>query len=280
MPVKYNQRMLFIIGFLLLILTNIVVLMGVASNRSGDHGNPILLTERELGLPYSYKRDNSGLSLRVNWRMLSIEKEQIRYWGSRESQWFDENALKKLGFDTERYLASRDDTGYPKRPITKEVFIALEYGGEPYDTMLTRAEMAVTKAIELSQLKNDDETLSANLKDAKDQFERERVSESRLFAIDASRDAGELQRKYSDTTRYIITKGVVYPSYNSNTKRVFGHIKRVSIEQITVPLKFRKAIDSVRNQHRAWKKAQPPRYLVSLIYGTRLEPWVVSTARL
>ena len=85
----------------LLVLTNIIVLVGVAYNRMGDTETSLLLTERELSLPYrSYsKKENSGLSLRVNWNVIptnTFGNNSRRYnlCGYRNPAWL--TTLKKI----------------------------------------------------------------------------------------------------------------------------------------------------------------------------------------
>jgi hypothetical protein len=58
------------------VLTNAVALIGVAHNRSGDPDSVLVLTRRELQMPYRWwrVRENSGIDLRLLWRM---DKEEI-----------------------------------------------------------------------------------------------------------------------------------------------------------------------------------------------------------
>ncbi|MFT7823310.1 MAG: DUF4824 family protein [Sulfurimonas sp.] len=60
-----TSKKLFLIAFLILILTNLIVLYGVFNNKKGEPESQIILTERELQVPYSTSKENSGLSLRI-----------------------------------------------------------------------------------------------------------------------------------------------------------------------------------------------------------------------
>jgi hypothetical protein len=63
MKILLSSRALFLLGFFMIVATNIVVLSGVASNRSGNPESEVILTERELQLPYKIHEENSGLTL-------------------------------------------------------------------------------------------------------------------------------------------------------------------------------------------------------------------------
>jgi hypothetical protein len=78
---------LFVSGFALILIANVIALAGVAANRSGKPEAVIELTERELRLPYYEMNDeNSGLALHLNWRTLPEIKDDIypfySRWGS------------------------------------------------------------------------------------------------------------------------------------------------------------------------------------------------------
>ena len=74
-----SSRGLFVSGFILLVLINIIVLSGVAYNRSGDPAALIWLTERELKMSYRSYEENSGLSLCLDWRTLDKNEEYRGY---------------------------------------------------------------------------------------------------------------------------------------------------------------------------------------------------------
>ena len=59
-----------LIGLTILIGSNLAVLGGVVYNRMGDATAQLTLTERELSLPYNSgaQKENSGMSLSINWR--------------------------------------------------------------------------------------------------------------------------------------------------------------------------------------------------------------------
>jgi len=66
-----SQRRWLLVGLSLIVLTNAVVLSAAALNRAGEPESSVLLSERELALPYATasRRSNSGLALHLEWRV-------------------------------------------------------------------------------------------------------------------------------------------------------------------------------------------------------------------
>ena len=279
MKILLSSRGLFILGFVILLATNIVVLSGVASNRSGEPESQITLTERELQLKYQVHKENSGLALRLAWRALGKVEDDSNYPGWRSPAWFGGEKLKELGFNIKDYLSSNGNTTFYKQPIPKEVFIVLENDGEPYREALKRAKLALEKKESSFKLNPGDKSLRNKFERAEKRLKRESITETRLFASDAGLDPKKLREKYRDRTRFIIIKGLVKPRYNYNKKRkeVFGYITKLSVANIHVPLKYRDILDAIIAKD-IYRKNEfgSPRYKVELAYGKRLEPWIVS----
>lgn len=270
-----SSRGLFLMGFIILAVTNIVVIAGVAANRSGEPETRVTLTERELPLPYRLHKENSGLSLHLKWRVLGMAEDYNRYSGWTSPAWLDTEKLAALGFaiDAKARAASH------KRPISKEVFIVLEYDGPPYREAVQRAQKSFDSAANLLKQKAGDKALADQFESAENRLKKERESESRLFAIDAGLNQQTLREKYEDRMRFIIVRGLVEPDYSyDKTRNTFlGHISRLSVENIFVPLKFRKALEAIVDGKKSRQKTvDPPRYEVALAYGSRLEPWIAS----
>jgi len=277
MKMILSSRKLFVIGFVIVVATNIVVLSGVASNRSGEPGTQITLTERELQLPYIVHDENSGLALRLAWRALSKDKDNSPYPDWKSPAWFNAEKVKELGFNIGDYLSSNGNTKFHKQPIPKEVYIVLENDGEPYRDAVKRAEVELEKEESSLKLNPKDKRLRNNFERAEKRLMRERITETRLFAIDSGLDPHRLREKYDDRTRFIITKGLVKPRYNKKKKEVSGYIAKISMERIHIALKHRKIFDAILIQNKTKKNEfKSPRYEVKLAYGSRFEPWIVS----
>ncbi|MHC4179583.1 MAG: DUF4824 family protein, partial [Planctomycetota bacterium] len=107
--------------------------------------------------------------------------------------------------------------------------------------------------------------------------------ETRLFVVDAGREARRLRDRYADTERYVITRGVVRLSYqerdNGNrlpTPRLQGWIQSVLPSQIFVPQPYSRVLEEIR--HRDPPAPEPPegepRFAVTVSWGSNYEPWM------
>ena len=266
------KKLLFILGFVVLVGTNIFVLSGVVYNRAKGPVTLTELTERELKMPYSTNDENSGLSLRLKWRTLGSDNRFSFYRYQKGLTWFNEEKLKELEFNLENTNKFNRNSKWYKELLPKNAFIVLEYDVKLYKEAIKRTKEKLEKtAKELETGVEDD---SNNFEWAETQLKDELESESRLFAIDAGLDANKLLEKYSDQNHFIIVPGEVKMSYNYRaiTNKFSGYISRINVESIHVPLKFRKTFDSVLEK----KKAKIPRYKIGLAYGKRFEPWIQS----
>ncbi len=272
-------------GFLLLAATNIVVLGGVAANRSGEPEARLVLSERELQPPYSTRKENSGLSLRLVWRVLGEDDEAngYRYW--QFPAWFNAAKIAELGLDTYGNAGSGNDDTRAKKPVPKEVYVVLELDGEPYRRAQAQAEKALAKEKELQEMTPTDQSKSEEisrkekLKAAAKRLEDERLRSSRLFAIDAGLDAKILRERHPDRSKCIIVKGVVeVTNHGSQSKKeVCGRITMLLTENIHVPLEHRASFEAATTK----KQATNPdftgsRYTIELVYGSRFEPWIAT----
>ena len=66
---------------LVLLVSNVFVLTGVAYNRSGDPVSRMTLTERELASPYSYsyRKEDSGVVFNLQWRVMADRQNFSSY---------------------------------------------------------------------------------------------------------------------------------------------------------------------------------------------------------
>ena len=270
---------LFALAFAVLIATNVWVLGGAAYNRTGVPEATASLTERELPTPYRVPRENSGLSLGIAWRSLGKDPNDFGTYASRFPGWFDAEKLEALGFDTGGARPSDKDGVFAKQPVEKEVFIVLENDGPAYREALKRAENAREKAKDLFRSNPEDQKLRNKWERARRQYRRERIAASRLFAVDAGLDPRRLRGLYGNRTRYMIARGLVIPRYHYEDKKreAAGYILNLSIENINVPLRYRKVLEGLPDK----KPSQPdgfsgPRFAVELAYGRRFEPWIRS----
>jgi hypothetical protein len=219
------------------VVTNAIVLLGIARNQDGQPLETIQLTERELPLEPHGKED-SGLSLRLQWQRFGSPNND-------QYAWLDRMKLEELGFD--RQAALRD----PKRPpLERPAFLALEYNGPTWEQWL--------KAIEKdpNAVRPDASTMN-----------------SRLFVIDAARRPEQLLEKYRDPGRYVIVRGLIYVAvvnWDQATRkpgpsRLQASVSRLLPESIHVPPSLSGGLPGLG-----------PSYTVTLSYGRRFEPWIVT----
>jgi hypothetical protein len=273
-------RGLFLAGLALILGTNVLVVAGALGNRRGTPEARVTLTERELALPGYRREENSGLALQVDWRILGEASRDDGFnghWGS--PAWLDAAKLEALGFRTAE-LRERSREGTYKQPLSREVFVVLEFDGAAHREALERAEAARFRAAEACPAGCADKDKGEALKAAESRLARERVSASRLFAVDAGLDAARLREAYPDRARYIITPGIV-DVWRQARDQLRGHITRLSVSAVHVPLEFTAVLEGFPTiTPNAGKPPPPPRYAVDLAVGRRLEPWVQNIRRL
>lgn len=275
MKINLSVRTLFILAFLIVAVTNVIVLSGVAVNRSGEPGSIVMLTERELKLPDAIQKENSGLSLRLAWGV-GIEDNHKQGFSSR----LNAEKLKSLGFNTEEYSRFiKDKTDFHKQLITtKEVFLVLEYDGETHKRWVKQAEIQLENERTLEKQKKIADF--SRVKGSEIKLQRLRKFFSRLFVIDAGIDPEILRKKYQERTRFIITKGFIALNPRSNwgarTQEIYGEITGLNINSIQIPLEHKPFFETFLNSKTSPMEAKPPRYKVEIAYGSRFEPWIVS----
>lgn len=280
-----------IIAAILLLLTNVIVLAGVAYNRSDETDASLLLTERELSLQdYSYnKEENSGLALTIDWNIIStnsLRKNARKYslYRGGNPDWLDENKLKQLAVDVdelrENHNAFDYDYGYD-RITSIEVIYVLEYDGDSYQTVLSEAEKDTQQLRESVKTHPDDEDMVDRLESRMEWLKRLQVSETRLIVIDAGLDAQVLRGKYKDKSKYLLLRGELKPYWDDD--KLVARVKQLFISRVHVPLPHVNDITELTNREALNSKygEEPlmPRYQVKLNIGKRLEPWIEKVKR-
>ena len=257
---------LFLLAFCVVILSNIVVLVGVYLNRSGEPTSEIVLTQRELALPYRYAKENSAISLSIIYRTENAFRD--KYLDYNAPEWLNEVKLKELGFNIAKY---NNPNSHRNRP-TKEVFLVLQYNGEAYrESLKLREEGLERKAILLYANKK----IKRDYEDAKNNLEYEKVSASRLFAIDAGLNYEVLRQKYSNKTKYMIVKGLIILVHKYKKNELYGRIQELSVKNIHVPYEFKHIFKNIKTKVKHGRmKNRPPQYKVVVKYGSSYEPWI------
>ena len=274
------MRKFIIAAVILLLLTNVVVLAGVAYNRSGAPQVSIELTERELPIQQSFGAtdENSGTALSVEWKMFDPDADPKYIPSSYEtSPWLNDAKLIELGFDIEKLKRNIDRYQYRTSHLTIEAILVLEYDGQTYREALALAESRAEALRNEVNDNPDDVNLATRYKNYSEQLTRLKQSRSRLYIIDAGHDIQTLIQKYADNDNYLFLRGEIGLRWNEDV--IKGNIRQLSIQKLHIPLPFSQLLSGLAGEHRYYPyktTSIPPRYTVKLNIGNRLEPWIES----
>ena len=268
----------------LLLLTNVVVLAGVAYNRSAEPLVSIELTERELPIQYSYnsKEENSGTALSLKWQIFDPDKNP-KYLSSIYSTptWLDDKKLTALGFDMKELKNDVKKHQYRTSHLSNEAVLVLEYQGDSYHKALAIAESKAERLRKRVADFPEDEKELKKLNNFEAQLSRLKISQTRLYVVDAGPDKKALTQKYSDKNKYLFAHGEIGLSWNNKTLE--GRIRKLYIPKIHVPLPFSNILSGFTPEDRYSSynaNSTPPRYKVQLNRGKRLEPWIASVTQI
>lgn len=265
-------RILFAAAFVLLVAVNSLVLSRVADNRTEAPVARLWMTERELPKIKWLAMENSGVDLHIRWRNLGREENGV---DDGSPSWLSGKKLEELGFDFANGLPPGDHRAKPAPD--REVFLVMEYSGPAHHAAIRRAERALVRLDEEQRRDPGARTGQSERFQAKKRIRSEEAERSRLFVVDADRDARRLQQLYDNPAKYIITRGVVGLRYREEGGRLWasGHIRSVNPGRLHVPLQFRRQLDGILKEDRRGSNANNlPLYEVEVVYGKRLEPWI------
>ena len=276
------MRKLILAAVSLLLFTNVVVLAGVAYNRSADPLVSIELTERELSVRQIFNRsdENSGTALSLKWQINPDEIPKYFSGNYKKAAWLDDKKLTALGFDMKELKNDIEKYQYRTSHLSTEAVVVLEYQGESYDKALALAESKAERLRKKVADFPDDEAELKKLNNFEKQLSRLKISNSRLYAIDAGLNEQALMNKYTEQNKYLFARGEIGLSWNK--KNIEGRIRHLYIQQIHVPLPLSNILPSLalENGYNSYNaKIIAPRYKVQLNIGKRLEPWVASVTQ-
>jgi hypothetical protein len=258
----------------LILVTNAAALLGVTNNRSDIPESQLVLSQRELQQStWNVGRENSGITLRLNWRFEQVEQKNYDYgvysgqWGM--PVWLNKAKMAELGFDVDNQVGT-DESGRRRREVqSKEVLLVLELNGQAYQHQLQRSrQYAENEREQLDAIPNSDDH-KRRTRNAEQSYLQEQNQNSRLFVIDAGLNLRKLRFNYPDQARYAIVHGLIRPSTmnDKNEVRIGGTISDLYGGTINVPLEYRQVFDNVIS------------YEVTVAYGKRLEPWIVAASK-
>jgi hypothetical protein len=268
-------------GAALILITNVVILSWVTHNRGGEPEAVVSVTERELSIPYRRGIDNSGLSLRLQWRVANTTGPgRDSHWNSPD--WLGVEKLKELGFKIDSFKNRQERRKRGKNTLARQVLIVLEYDGNAYVETVAHTEEKLKSAMAVTSDQPDHQEADRKLKDARQRLAHERHSASRLFAVDAGTDPVRLRARYPDKSRYLILQGMVDLRYDSKPEfEPRGYIARLLNNSLNVSLTHRYVIENaVSGGRSSLPRGKKPRYSVELACGRSFEPWIREVAQL
>ena len=271
------RRRAMIVGVALILAVNLIVLAGVAWNRSGEPESTVRLSERELGLPQGqlHSKENSGVTLHLMWRVHSVTDMQENSYGQHFfggiAPWLDAPRLAALGFDVSQGIGTTAHAA--KRQQIRDVVLVLELGGPAYRQSLDRVQKKAKDEEALKTANPGNEEFERRAKQSREHALREESANSRLFVVDAGLEAESLRAQYPDKAHYLIMRGQIRSQIltQDRKERWAGFIEAVSISQINVPVHFQ----NVLKQAQDGSPNTPMQYEAIVASGKRLEPWLV-----
>ena len=277
-----NRIKVLALGLGIIVVTNLVALGGVAYNRSGQPDAVVELTERELGLPYNYgiNRENTGLQLRIQCRAEDANEYNYSYGNcSGSPAWLDQAKMIELGFELEPWSEEMERRWGYRSELSRQVYVVLEFDGPAYQRTVAKAEADLKDAKELAASNPGREEFTRRVQGAQERLDTELVQSSRLFLVDAGADMQALRTRYGDAAKFVIMRALVYPFLRGekDDTKWWGTISQLVADRVNVPLEHRTTLGNVEVFRGVGIKALPPRYAVTLAFGKRAEPWVLST---
>jgi hypothetical protein len=281
----------------LLIVVNAVVLGGIAYNRSGEPTTTITLTEREIPLSYaSYSdRENTGLSLRLEWETVGTSPEGYSSPGKRrrndKKEWFDKAKLESIGFNCSMPLDATGAEDHYQKMLPRKTYVVLEYEGAAWESWLADAREELAESEREAQ---ENGIAQEKLINDREQFDLKYRTHSRLFLIDVANDSNALRRKYADKQRYLVLPAKVRmifyqpmpfdDDFKEEPPRLQGEVSDILVDTLSVPKAYRPILEKrLRRTQKHSDKYKPedasergPAYEATIHIGKRSEPWIAS----
>jgi len=243
------NRIGFILGLAVLLISNATLLTRVGANSSGGPVQTIELTEGELPMMPRGPEDSS-VSLRIAWRPIDSRPASSQA-GRERGITFDEEKLLSMGFRLGKPDEKDPQFRVPQRRL---LYVALEVSPEAPHLPSAAAGPGQT--------------------DARPQASPAAAGfRSRLKAVDAGSSFEQLRARYPDGKRHFVVRGVIDAfAVNDPSKGAAphweGYVAMILPSEVQVPLPFSKNL--------AGEQGKEPRYSVTLHYGRNTEPWVGS----
>lgn len=247
-----------VLGLALILLGNLLVLLQVYGNRQ-DVSGKMRLTERELTMPYGYRRENSGITLQLQWRMSYLEQPDD------DDDFYRRRAFPLSKVQQEEWgLASEPARQGYRSARARTAYVVLEYDGEAHRKALAIQQARVEEWRGL-------ETTEQNQKglERRQNVYKHVLRGSRLYAVDVGLDRAALEQRYS-SARHLILPAVVRPRYTKDEGWRLN-VEHLQVASVYVPRPYRDRLAGLEGRRR---QEQSPRFVVDVQWGARGEPWV------
>lgn len=274
MKFALSQARALLIGVALIVVTNAVVLAGVAYNRSGEPESVLRLTERELSIRnWNWpENENSSIDLRLSWRVASGDTDG-REWDY-GLYWLKDAQLRELGFDVVDDVDSDAGKERVYKQPSRRAWLVLEYDGPAYQKALAIARKAAERAAARTQANPGDSELQERLNSARGEVRDLERFASRLFVVDAGRDAAALRKRYPDRQHYVVVGGRLDVVIGGPTEhdRMVAQVIEIDAGTIRVPNPYRAIVEPFVQDNRYSNRE--PRFAATVNFGRRFEPWI------
>jgi len=188
--------------------------------------------------------DSTAIFLELTWDVPSSGPESE--WSP---AWLTPEKLSELGFDCRVPAASPEARGHYASQPPVPAYVVLEYEGEAWKRAVRRPDRT-----------------------------------TRLFAVDAGRDAGSLRAKYPEPSLHAIARAVIGLRLQERSRRdgaplpeprLRGSIEMILPDRIFVPRPHSLALQDLRPAPGDDKgSAREPRFAVKVSWGRDHTPWV------
>ncbi|MBM0106007.1 DUF4824 family protein [Steroidobacter sp. S1-65] len=285
MKLQWSRTRALLTGAALIVVTNAVVLAGVAYNRSGEPEAVLRLTERELRLSYWSWPDNenSSIDLQLSWRVARTQQDERLGYLYGGLDWLQPAQLQELGFDVSGDMQSNEDAQRVSRQPSRRVWVALEYDGPAYQAALEQARAALERATALAQANAGEEEFEQRLRAAQAGLEREKRIDSRLFIVDVGLDPDALRARHPNRQQYVMVPGRLRVSIQGpeGQQRPVAHVFDLDVDAIRVPYDYRDIVEPLtRAADATYYDRREPRFQATVNFGRRFEPWIVEVQSL
>jgi len=236
----------YVIPFVLPAIFAAIVLAATAANGRSGRG-PTMLTEREAGLT-PRTRDRSIAEVWLGWSEPA----------ERSGAWLTRDALEALGFDLSVDASDQRAESHYRRQLARRAFVAFELDGPAWQAVLAES--------------NRDEAVAE-----RGAMAGPRVNGSRLVPVAVDRDADALAQRYPDARTHLIaaaTLRVVRFELPAGAPYIGGRLLNLDPQRIQIRAELAAELP-------LWTPGTRERtpYAISLMYGSRWEPWVTEVGR-